>query len=70
MTMLELLASILVFALAAVGMGVGLLYGRRGIHGSCGGLNRIAGIASDCGGACRRPCRKRTAGPHSRSGQQ
>ena len=65
--MLELLASFLVFALAAVGMGLGLLYGRRGIHGSCGGLNRIAGIASDCGGACRRTCRKRTTVSRSRN---
>lgn len=55
----ELLASILVFALAVAGLGLGLLRGRRGIGGSCGGLNNIPGIASDCGGACRRPCRKR-----------
>ena len=57
--MAELLASILVFALAAVALGLGLLAGRRGIQGSCGGLKNIPGVASDCGGACRRQCRKR-----------
>jgi hypothetical protein len=56
--MAELLASILVFVLAVAGLGLGLLRGRRGIQGSCGGLNNIPGVASDCGGACRRPCRK------------
>jgi len=57
--MSELLASILVFALAIAGLGLGLLRGRRGIQGSCGGLNSIPGLSSDCGGSCRRPCRKR-----------
>lgn len=60
--MIELLASILVFALAVAGLGLGLLRGRRGIQGSCGGLNNLPGIASDCHGACRRPCRKRRQG--------
>ena len=57
--MAEILLSFLIFVLAAAGMGIGLLLGRRGIQGSCGGLNNIPGAASDCGGACRRPCRKR-----------
>jgi hypothetical protein len=62
--MTELLASLLVFALAIAGLALGLLCGRRGIQGSCGGLNNIPGVVSDCGGACRRPCRKRRrAGP-------
>jgi hypothetical protein len=56
--MFELLLSILVFVLAVAGMGIGLLHGRRGIQGSCGGLNNIPGAESDCGGVCRRPCRK------------
>jgi hypothetical protein len=56
--MFEFMLSIVIFLLAAAGMGIGLLRGRR-IQGSCGGLNNIPGIASDCGGACRRPCRKR-----------
>jgi len=61
--MLELLFSIVVFGLAAAGLGIGVLRGRRGIQGSCGGLNRIPGIGSDCGGACRRRCRQRHSQP-------
>ena len=57
--MIELLASIAIFVLASGGLGLGLLYGRRGITGSCGGLNNIPGVTSDCGGTCRKPCRKR-----------
>lgn len=59
--MLELLFSILVFGLAAAGLGIGVLRGRGEIQGSCGGLNRVPGIESDCGGACRRPCKRRQA---------
>jgi hypothetical protein len=55
----ELLASFLVFVLAVAGLALGLLLGRRGIQGSCGGLNNIPGVEPDCGGGCRRPCRKR-----------
>ena len=57
--MIELLASLLVFVLAMAGLGLGLLRGRRPIQGSCGGLNQIPGIASDCQGACRQSCRNR-----------
>jgi len=57
--MVEILFSLVIFALVAVALGIGVLRGRRGIQGSCGGLNNIPGMSSDCGGACRRPCRKR-----------
>jgi hypothetical protein len=60
--MAEILFSILIFALVAVALGIGVLRGRGAIQGSCGGLNRIPGVESDCGGMCRRPCRKRRAG--------
>ena len=60
--MTELLASILVFVLAVAGLGLGVLRGRRGIQGSCGGLNNLPGVTSDCHGACRLPCRKRRQG--------
>ena len=60
--MIEILFSIAIFALVAVALGIGVLRGRRAIQGSCGGLNPIPGVESDCGGACRRPCRKRAAG--------
>jgi hypothetical protein len=60
--MAEILLSIVIFALVAVALGLGVLRGRGAIEGSCGGLNRIPGVESDCGGACRRPCKKRRAG--------
>jgi hypothetical protein len=60
--MAEILFSIVIFALAAAALGIGVLRGRRGIQGSCGGLNRIPGVESDCGGTCRRPCKKRRDG--------
>lgn len=60
--MAEFLFSIVIFALAAVALGIGVLRGRRAIEGSCGGLNRIPGVESDCGGTCRRPCKKRRTG--------
>jgi hypothetical protein len=60
--MTEILFSIVIFALVAVALGLGVLRGRGAIEGSCGGLNRIPGVESDCGGSCRRPCNKRRAG--------
>lgn len=57
--MIEWLLSMLVFLLVVVGMAIGVLWGRRAISGSCGGLNHIPGVESDCGGSCRRPCRNR-----------
>jgi hypothetical protein len=47
------------FATAIGAMSIGVMFGRRRIEGSCGGLNQVAGIESDCGGACRRPCARR-----------
>ena len=44
--------SMLVFTLAVVLMCLGVMLGGRRIKGSCGGLNTIPGIESDCGGAC------------------
>ena len=60
--MAEILLSIPLFMLAFAGLALGVLWGRRGITGSCGGLNRIPGVESDCAGACRagRPCPRRT----------
>ena len=57
--MVEWGVALLVFILAFVGMALGILRGRRGIQGSCGGLNNIPGIESDCGGACRTACKGR-----------
>jgi hypothetical protein len=50
-----------IFTAAVAGMAAGLLLSGRRIEGSCGGLNNIPGIESDCGGACKRPCERRRA---------
>ena len=65
----ELLASLLIIALAVTGLALGLLCGRRPVQGSCGGLNNIPGISSDCGGACRKgiPCPRRQRDRNQRS---
>jgi len=60
--MTELLFALIIFPLAFAGLALGVLAGRRGITGSCGGLGRIPGIDSDCRGTCRTPdsaCPKR-----------
>lgn len=52
--MLEVLFALLLFPLAFAGLAVGVLHGRPALTGSCGGLNQIPGLSSECGGACRR----------------
>lgn len=47
--MLVYVISFMVFALAIGGLGLGLLTGRGGIRGTCGGLNNPGGC-----GACGR----------------
>ncbi|HRO87205.1 MAG TPA: (Na+)-NQR maturation NqrM [Gammaproteobacteria bacterium] len=57
--MATFLLAFTLFATAIGAMSIGVMLGRRRIEGSCGGLNQVAGIESDCGGACRRPCARR-----------
>lgn len=59
--MITFLIAFLLFATAIAVMSIGVMAGRRRIEGSCGGLNRLPGVESDCGGACRRPCARRRA---------
>lgn len=61
--MLTYVIAFLLFATVIAGMSVGIMFGRPRIEGSCGGLNRIPGAESDCGGACRRPCARRLPAP-------
>ncbi len=55
--------SFMVFALALTGLSVGVLAGRAGIRGSCGGLNNPDGTGcGTCGRAASGQCpRKRAA---------
>lgn len=59
--MTTIVLSFAIFALAILGLASGLLLSGRRIQGSCGGLNQVAGVDSDCGGVCQRPCPKRQA---------
>lgn len=59
--MATFLIAFVVFVTAIAGMAIGVMAGRERIQGSCGGLNRVPGVDSDCGGACRRPCARRRA---------
>lgn len=49
------LITFIVMTLAVTGMALGVLVGRRGIKGSCGGLNTLKGLESACS-ACSGSC--------------
>ncbi|PWJ16959.1 hypothetical protein [Jannaschia seohaensis] len=54
--MTETLFAIAIFALAALGLGLGLVFGRRPVRTSCGAADRIAAHrCADC------PLRRQTA---------
>ena len=53
------LISFVVLLLAIAGMAVGVIFGRRPIQGSCGGLRNIEGLEQVCD--CESPCEKRRA---------
>lgn len=66
--MITFVIAFALFALALLGLGVGLLFKRGPVQGSCGGLARIPGVSSDCNGQCRRGegehrCQRRSGGP-------
>lgn len=50
--MTEFILTFLVFGLVVAGMAIGVMYGRKPISGSCGGLNNlgIEGGCEICGG--------------------
>ncbi len=54
--MIEIILSFFILLLVVLVMSIGVYFGRRGLQGSCGGLNRISGIKSDCDGQCRQAC--------------
>lgn len=61
--MLTVVLTLIVFSLAVLLMCLGSILGGRRIEGSCGGLKRLGGIESDCGGSCTgKSCRKKKSG--------
>jgi len=62
--MMTYLLSFMVFVLASLGLSVGLLAGRGGIRGTCGGLNNPDG--QGCG-ACGRSARSVRECPRKRT---
>ncbi len=61
---MTLLLALLVMLLAVAGMAVGVLFGRKPIAGSCGGMKSL-GASTDCEicggdpGLCEPPARRR-----------
>ena len=49
------LISFVVLLIALLGMGIGVLFGRSPIKGSCGGLNKLVGLGLQCD-VCIEPC--------------
>lgn len=56
--MLVYLLSFVAFAVALAGLGVGLIAGRGGIRGTCGGLNNSGGCGACGRGAGDGSCQK------------
>ncbi len=50
--MVTFVLSFVFFSLAIAGLAVGLLAGRAGVRGTCGGLNRPDGGCGLCKGEC------------------
>ena len=51
------LISFVIIGLALLGMGIGVLFGRGSLKGSCGGLNTIGGLDTECP-VCSGNCEK------------
>lgn len=50
--MITVLLTIVIFLLAAVGLGLGVLFKDRPIQGSCGGLACLKKLGAGCVGGC------------------
>ncbi len=63
-TFITFLASLAILLIVIIAMGVGVLFGRRPISGSCGGLNKAGGCAL-CSGKCpKRKTQAQSSGSH------
>jgi hypothetical protein len=58
--MMKLVAAIVVFLFAALGLGLGVLFGRAPVRGSCGGLSSGSCGACDNARRCGRRQRSET----------
>lgn len=61
------LLALIVFALVIAAMAVGVIFGRKPIAGSCGGLGAVG---LECEGGCEKPCPKRLAKMKAQAEQQ
>lgn len=59
--------ALIVFAVVIAAMAIGVIFGRKPIAGSCGGLGKIG---LECEGGCEKPCPKRLAKMKAQAEQQ
>ncbi len=52
------IATFIIFVLVIVALALGVIFGRHGIRGSCGGLASSDEFGKACEG-CDKPCRKK-----------
>lgn len=61
------LLAMIVFAVVVAAMAIGVIFGRKPIAGSCGGLGAVG---LECEGGCEKPCPKRLAKMKAQAEQQ
>ncbi|MDO9600399.1 MAG: (Na+)-NQR maturation NqrM [Azoarcus sp.] len=61
------LLALIVFAVVIAAMAIGVIFGRKPIAGSCGGLGAVG---LECEGGCEKPCPKRLAKMKAQAEQQ
>ncbi len=54
--MATFLFTFVIFILMSLALTLGLLFGRQGVQGSCGGLNRIPGLEDSCSVCTNKKC--------------
>ena len=49
-----------VFIFMGLALSLGVISGRQGIKGSCGGLNKIPGLENSCGACSKKHCKRKS----------